>query len=181
MSEVIKLQTPLSAEDVQSLRAGDEVSISGVVYTGRDMAHKKLCELIDAGEELPIGLDGQVMYFVGPTPAREGRVIGSAGPTTSSRMDAFSPRLIAKGLRGMIGKGYRGDEVRKALQKYGAVHFVATGGAGALLSEHITACEVVAYEELGTEAIRRLEFEDFPAVVAYDCFGGDVYKIGGAL
>ena len=179
MSEVKKLQTPLGVEDVRKLRAGDEVSISGVVYTGRDMAHKRLCELIDGGGELPIELEGQVIYFVGPTPAGEGRVIGSAGPTTSSRMDAFSPKLIAKGLRGMIGKGYRGDEVREALKEYCAVHFAATGGAGALLSQHIVACEVIAYEEFGTEAIRRLEFEDFPAVVAYDCYGGDVYEQGG--
>ena len=178
MSDVKILRTPLGEGVVRELRAGDEVSISGVVYTARDMAHKRLCELIDAGEELPIELEGQVIYFVGPTPAAEGRVIGSAGPTTSSRMDAFSPKLIARGLKGMIGKGYRGAEVREALKEFCAVHFAAVGGAGALLSQHITACEVVAYEELGTEAIRRLEFKDFPAVVAYDCYGGDVYEQG---
>jgi len=180
MSEVIKLKTPFGVEDVRKLRAGDEVSISGVVYTGRDMAHMRLCELIDAGGTLPIELEGQVIYFVGPTPAGEGRVTGSAGPTTSSRMDAFSPKLITRGLRGMIGKGYRGDEVREALKEYCAVHFAATGGAGALLSQHITACRVVAYKELGTEAIHQLEFADFPAVVAYDCYGGDVYELGGS-
>ena len=178
MCEVIKLRVPMGEEDVRALRAGDEVLISGIVYTGRDMAHKRLCELIDRGESLPIELEGQVIYFVGPTPAREGRVIGSAGPTTSSRMDAFSPKLIARGLKGMIGKGYRGREVRDALKEYCAVHFAAVGGAGALLSQHIVACEVVAYEDLGTEAIRRLEFADFPAVVAYDCYGGDVYEQG---
>ena len=176
MADVIKIKTPLSDEVVRSLKAGDEVQISGVVYTGRDMAHKRLCALIDAGKELGIDLDGQIIYFVGPTPAGEGRVIGAAGPTTSSRMDTFSPKLIAAGLKGMIGKGYRGDEVRQALKKYGAVHFSAVGGAGALLSKHIVSAEVVAYEDLGTEAIRKLEFEDFPCVVAYDAFGGNVYE-----
>ena len=175
MAGIVKVGVPLSGDFVRSLRAGDEVQISGPVYTARDVAHKRLCALIDAGKELPIELAGQVIYFVGPTPAGPGRVIGAAGPTTSSRMDAFSPKLIAAGLKGMIGKGYRSDEVRGALEKYGAVHFAAIGGAGALLSKHIVSAEVVAYEELGTEAIRRLEFEDFPAIVAYDCYGGSVY------
>jgi len=175
MGEVKRLNTPLSDEDVRSLRAGDEVLISGVVYTARDMAHKRLCELIDAGKKLPIELGGQVIYFVGPTPAREGQVIGAAGPTTSSRMDAFSPKLFAAGLKGMIGKGYRAEEVRAALVKYGAVHFSTIGGAGALLSKHITSAEVVAYEELGAEAIRKLEVVDFPCVVAYDAHGNTVY------
>lgn len=175
MGEVKRLNTPLSDEDVRSLKAGDEVLIGGVVYTARDMAHKRLCELIDAGKKLPFELGGQVIYFVGPTPAREGQVIGAAGPTTSSRMDAFSPRLIAAGLKGMIGKGYRAEEVRAALVKYGAVHFSTIGGAGALLSKHITSAEVVAYEELGTEAIRKLEVVDFPCVVAYDAHGNTVY------
>ena len=178
MAGVIKVQTPLSCEQVAKLRAGDEVAISGVVYTGRDMAHKRLFESLEAGKELPIDVAGQVIYFVGPTPAGKGRVIGSAGPTTSSRMDAFSPKLIAAGLKGMIGKGYRGDEVREALKKYKAVHFAAVGGAGALLSKHIVSAEVVAYDDLGTEAIRRLEFEDFPAIVAYDCYGSNVYELG---
>ena len=177
MSEIIKIETPLSDEVVRSLRAGDEVQISGVVYSGRDQAHKRLCGLIDAGGELPIELAGAVIYYVGPTPAPAGRAIGSAGPTTSSRMDAFSPRLIAKGLKGMIGKGYRGDEVRGALKEYGAVHFATIGGAGALLSNHIVECEIVAYEDLGTEAIRRLVLKDFPAVVAYDSYGGSVYNL----
>jgi fumarate hydratase subunit beta len=160
---------------VRQLKAGDEVTIDGTVYTARDMAHKRLCQALDRGESLPIELEGAVMYFVGPTPARPGRVIGAAGPTTSARMDPFSPRLIAHGLRAMIGKGYRGDEVRQALKRYGAVHLATLGGAGALLSRHIVRVEIVAYEDLGTEAIRRLEVVDFPAVVAYDAAGGSVY------
>ena len=178
MGEVKRLTVPLSEKDLKSLKAGDMVAISGVIYTARDMAHKKLCELIDAGKQLPIKLAGQVIYFVGPTPAREGRVIGAAGPTTSSRMDAFSPKLIAAGLKGMIGKGYRSEEVRAALAKYGAVHFSTIGGAGALLSKYIKSAEVVAYEELGTEAIRKLEVVDFPCVVAYDSQGSSVYEQG---
>lgn len=175
MEDVTKIETPLDDSVVESLKAGDKVAISGTVYTARDQAHKKLCELIDAGKPLPIELAGTVIYFVGPTPPAEGKVIGSAGPTTSSRMDGFSPKLVAAGLKGMIGKGYRGDEVRKALQKYKAVHFAAIGGAGALLSKYIVAAEVAAYEELGTEAIRRLVVKDFPAIVAYDSNGGNVY------
>ncbi len=176
MDEATRLQPPLAEADVRSLRAGDEVLITGVVYTARDMAHKRLCQSIEAGEALPFELDGAIIYFVGPTPARPGRVIGAAGPTTSSRMDAFSPKLIARGLRAMIGKGYRGSEVREALKKYGAVHLSAIGGAGALLSKHIVSAEVIAYEDLGTEAIRRLEVVDFPAIVAYDANGETVYK-----
>jgi fumarate hydratase subunit beta len=171
-----KLRPPLSEADVRSLIAGDEVLISGVMYTARDMAHKRLCESIDAGEKLPFELEGAIIYFVGPTPARPGRVIGAAGPTTSSRMDPFSPRLIAKGLRAMVGKGYRGAEVREALKKHGAVHITAIGGAGALLSKHIVSAEVIAYEDLGTEAIRKLEVVDFPGIVAYDAQGNTVYK-----
>ena len=177
MSEIKKLQAPLDEADVRSLRAGDEVLISGVVYTARDMAHKRLCETVEAGGQLPFELDGAIIYFCGPTPARPGRVIGAAGPTTSSRMDPFSPKLIAKGLKAMMGKGYRGDEVRDALKKYGAVHLSTIGGAGALLSQHIVAAEVIAYEDLGTEAVRRLQVVDFPAVVAYDCHGNSVYKV----
>ena len=176
MADIIELKTPLTEEAARSLNAGDEVAISGVIYTARDMAHKRLCELIDAGKPLCIDLAGQIIYFVGPTPAQPGRVIGAAGPTTSSRMDAFSPKLIANGLAGMIGKGYRNDEVRDALKKYGAVHFAALGGAGALLSKHIVAAEIVAYEDLGTEAIRKLEVVNFPAIVAYDTQGKTVYS-----
>lgn len=175
MCDHIQISTPLSDDVVLSLRAGDEVLVSGVVYTGRDQAHKRLCDLLDAGEDLPVDLAGQVIYFVGPSPAAPGRVIGAAGPTTSSRMDSFSPQLIAAGLKGMIGKGYRGDGVREALREYKAVHFATTGGAGALLSKCIVASEIVAYEELGTEAIRRLEVVDFPCVVAYDAHGETVY------
>jgi fumarate hydratase subunit beta len=176
VSEIRKLQSPLSEEDVRSLKAGDEVLISGVVYTARDMAHKRLCEAIEAGEKLPFELAGAIVYFVGPTPARPGRIIGAAGPTTSSRMDKFSPVLIANGLKAMIGKGYRDGQVRDALKKYGAVHLATIGGAGALLGKHITSAEIIAYEDLGTEAIRKLHVVDFPAVVAYDCYGNSVYK-----
>jgi len=176
MDQKKTLQPPLREEEIRSLRAGDLVSLTGEVYTARDMAHKRLCESIDAGHELPFELEGAVIYFMGPTPARPGRVIGSAGPTTSSRMDAFSPKLIAKGLRAMMGKGYRGDEVREALKEYGAVHLSTIGGAGALLSKHIVAAEVIAYEDLGTEAIRKLKVVDFPAIVAYDSYGQSVYR-----
>jgi fumarate hydratase subunit beta len=175
MAESKRLQPPLSEKMVRELRAGDEVLISGVVYTARDVAHKRLCELIEAGRKLPFPLEGAIIYFVGPTPARPGKVIGAAGPTTSSRMDSFSPKLIANGLKAMIGKGYRGSEVRDALKKYGAVHLSTIGGAGALLSRHIVAAQVIAYEELGTEAIQKLEVIDFPAVVAYDAHGKSVY------
>jgi fumarate hydratase subunit beta len=178
---MIVLQPPLSEADVRRLRAGQEVAISGTIYTARDMAHKRLCEALDRGEELPIPLDGAVIYFMGPTPARPGAVIGSAGPTTSARMDPFSPTLIARGLRAMIGKGYRSEEVRETLRKYGAVHLATLGGAGALLSRHITRAEVVAYEDLGTEAIRRLEVVDFPAIVAYDATGQSVYDMNKGL
>ena len=175
MGKIKKLQPPLTKDDVHSLRAADEVSITGVIYTARDMAHKRLCESIEAGSKLPFVLEGAVVYFLGPTPARPGRAIGSAGPTTSSRMDAFSRSLIASGLRAMIGKGYRAESVREALKQYGAVHLAAIGGAGALLSTHIISSEVIAYEDLGTEAIRKLQVVDFPVVVAYDSYGSSIY------
>jgi len=186
MREIKKLQPPLTEADVRALKAGDEVLITGVIYGARDMAHKRLCEAINSGAKLPFELEGAIIYFVGPTPApvfrqedagaRPGRVIGAAGPTTSSRMDAFSPKLIAKGLKATIGKGYRNDEVRQALKKYGAVHLSTIGGAGALLSKHIVAAEVIAYEDLGTEAIRKLQVIDFPAIVAYDSHGNSIYE-----
>ncbi len=176
MAEIIKLQPPLSEADARSPRAGDEVLITGVIYTARDMAHKRLCQAIDAGEKLPLPLEGAIIYFVGPSPARPGRVVGAAGPTTSSRMDDFSPKLLARGLRAMIGKGYRGNKVREALKKCGAVHLSTIGGAGALLSKHIVSAEVIAYEDLQTEAIRKLQVVDFPATVAYDSHGNSVYK-----
>jgi len=176
MDSTKKIQPPLSDADVRSLKAGDEVLITGVIYTARDMAHKRLCEAIEAGRELPFPLEGAIIYFVGPTPAPPGKIIGAAGPTTSSRMDAFSPKLLANGLKAMLGKGYRGDEVRGALKKYTAVHLSTIGGAGALLSKHIVAAEVIAYEDLETEAIRKLRVVDFPVIVAYDCYGNSVYK-----
>ncbi len=175
MGQTKKLQPPLTDSVVRSLKVGDEVLLSGIIYTARDMAHKRLCEEINAGNKLPFELEGAVIYFVGPTPARPGKVIGAAGPTTSSRMDAFSPILIAKGLKAMIGKGYRSIEVRDALKKYGAVHLSTIGGAGALLSRHIISAEVIAYEDLGTEAVRKLQVVDFPAVVAYDSYGSTIY------
>ncbi len=174
--EPIRLEPPLSEDGVRRLKAGQEVLISGVVYSARDMAHKRLCAAIESHEQLPFEIDGAVIYFLGPTPARPGQVIGAAGPTTSSRMDAFSPTLIERGLRAMIGKGYRGPQVRDALKRCGAVHLAAIGGAGALLSKKIVSAEVVAYEDLGTEAIRKLQLKDFPAVVAYDSHGSSVYK-----
>ena len=176
MDEIKELHPPLTEADVRLLKAGDQVSLTGVIYTARDIAHKRLCESIDSGRKLAFELEGAIIYFCGPTPARPGKVIGAAGPTTSSRMDAFSPKLIANGLKAMIGKGYRDAEVRDALKKYGAVHLSTIGGAGALLSKHIVSAEVIAYEDLGAEAIRKLEVVDFPAVVAYDCYGNSVYK-----
>ncbi|MFA5422942.1 MAG: Fe-S-containing hydro-lyase [Phycisphaerae bacterium] len=175
-TEIIRLQTPLSEQAVRALKAGQEVLISGIIYSARDMAHKRLCDALKKGKFLPFDLDGAVIYFLGPTPARPGRIIGSAGPTTSSRMDAFSPLLIERGLRGMIGKGYRDKAVRDAMAKYGAVHFAAIGGAGAVLSKKIISAEVIAYEDLGTEAIRKLQVEDFPAIVAYDSHGNSAYE-----
>jgi len=175
MAEAVQLRPPLDEEAVRSLQAGQVVLISGPLLTGRDAAHKRLYDLLEAGEELPVDLAGELIYFVGPTPARPGKVIGSAGPTTSSRMDAYSPALLAAGLRGMIGKGYRGPEVREALVKYGAVHLAAPGGLGALLGSKIRGSEILAYEDLGPEAIRRLMVEDFPVVVAYDAHGGSIY------
>jgi len=176
MGTINKLQPPLTDPVVRSLKAGDEVLVSGVIYTARDMAHKRLCQLIDSGGKLPFELEGAIIYYVGPTPARPGKVIGAAGPTTSSRMDPFSPALIANGLKAMLGKGYRGEKVREALKKYGAVHLSAIGGAGALLSKHIVAAQIIAYDDLGAEAIRKLQVVDFPAIVAYDSYGNSVYK-----
>lgn len=178
MAEPIRLTTPLSNDDILRLKAGDRILLSGVVYTGRDAAHKRMFDLIESGRELPVDLKGQVIYYVGPTPAKPGRVIGSAGPTTSGRMDAYAPSLMAHGLKGMIGKGLRSQPVRDAMATYKAVYFGATGGAAALLARRIKECEIVAYEDLGTEAIRRLVVEDFPLIVINDCFGGDLYAEG---
>jgi len=176
----IKITTPLTREAVKQLRAGDSCLISGVIYTARDAAHKRLCELIAAGKELPIELQDSIIYFVGPTPAKPGQAIGSAGPTTSYRMDAYSPTLISLGLTGMIGKGKRGPEVVAAMKEHGAAYFGAIGGCGALLSRCIKKAEIVAYEDLGAEAIRRLEVEDFPAIVIIDSQGNNLYETGKA-
>jgi len=172
----LEINTPLSPELVKKLRAGDMVKISGIVYTARDAAHKRLCALIEEGKELPLDLRGQVIYFVGPTPPPPGRPAGSAGPTTSCRMDAYSPTLIRKaGLMGMIGKGERSQAVIDAMAEGPCVYFAATGGAGALLGKCITASEIICYEDLGAEAIRKFTVKDFPAVVAIDCHGGNLY------
>ena len=176
----IKIQTPLTESQARELKAGDSCLISGVIYTARDAAHKRLCELVANGEELPFDIKDSIIYFVGPTPAKPGEAIGSAGPTTSYRMDAYSPTLIAQGLTGMIGKGKRGPEVIDAMKEHGAVYFGAIGGCGALLSNCIKKAEIVAYEDLGAEAIRRLEVVDFPAIVIIDSYGNNLYETGRA-
>jgi fumarate hydratase subunit beta len=173
-----KITTPLDDATIGSLKTGDEVQITGFIYTARDAAHKRLVELIKKEEALPFDLQGALIYFVGPTPPPPGRVIGSAGPTTSSRMDSYTPLLLERGLKGMIGKGGRTQPVREALVKQKAVYLAAIGGAGALLSRHIKSAEIVAYEDLGPEAIRRLYVEDFPAIVVNDIYGGDLYEEG---
>ena len=175
---MIKLTTPLTREKLRTLKAGDSCLLSGVIYTARDAAHKRLCELLDAGKELPLDVKDAVIYFVGPTPAKPGQAIGSAGPTTSYRMDAYSPALIREGLTGMIGKGKRSPEVVAAMKEHGAVYFGAIGGCGALLSRCIKKAEVIAYEDLGAEAIHRLEVEDFPVVVVIDSQGNNLYETG---
>ena len=174
----ISLTAPLTREEARKLRAGDSCLISGVIYTARDAAHKRLCELLDEGKELPIDLKDSIIYFVGPTPAKPGQAIGSAGPTTSYRMDAYSPALIALGQTGMIGKGNRGDEVVAAMKEHGAVYFGAIGGCGALLSKCIKESKIVAYDDLGAEAIRRIVVEDFPAIVVIDSEGNNLYELG---
>lgn len=174
----ISITAPLSREQAKQLKAGDSCLLSGVIYTARDAAHKRLCELVAQGKELPLKLKDSVIYFVGPTPEKTGQIIGSAGPTTSYRMDAYSPTLIALGQTGMIGKGKRGEEVIAAMREYGAVYFGAIGGCGALLSRCIKKSEVVAYEDLGAEAIRRLEIKDFPVTVIIDSHGNNLYETG---
>ena len=176
----IRITAPLNRETVRTLKAGDSCLISGVIYTARDAAHKRLCELAAEGKELPLDVKDAIIYFVGPTPAKPGQAIGSAGPTTSYRMDAYSPTLISLGLTGMIGKGKRGPEVVAAMQEHGAVYFGAIGGCGALLSKCIKKAEIIAYEDLGAEAIRRLEVEDFPAIVIIDSQGNNLYESGRA-
>jgi fumarate hydratase subunit beta len=175
---VYHLKTPLSVEDVRGLKAGDVVYLTGTIYTARDAAHKRLVDLIEEGKELPFELEGSVIYFVGPTPPKPGEPMGSAGPTTSYRMDSYSPTLLKHGLRGMIGKGKRNQDVIEACKEYGGVYFGATGGAGALLGKRIKSAKVIAYPELGPEAIRELEVEEFPVTVINDSYGNDLYQMG---
>lgn len=170
------INAPMTSEDVAELRAGDYVYITGTIYTARDAAHKRMYEALQNGEKLPIEMEGNLIYYMGPSPAREGRPIGSAGPTTASRMDKYAPSLFDLGLKGVIGKGKRSQAVIDSIVKNGAVYFAAVGGAGALLSKAIKASEVVAYDDLGTEAIRRLEVENFPVIVVVDKDGNDLYK-----
>ena len=171
-----RIVLPTTKEELAGLRAGDMVFLSGTIYTARDAAHKRMAEALDAGEVLPIDVRDNTIYYMGPSPAREGRPIGSAGPTTASRMDKYTPRLLDLGLSGMIGKGKRSKEVIDAIVRNGAVYFAAIGGAGALLSKAITASEVIAYDDLGTEAIRKLTIENFPAIVVIDCLGTNLYE-----
>ena len=176
----IKVTAPMTREQARALKSGDSVLLSGVIYTARDAAHKRLCELVEQGKELPLDVKDSIIYFVGPTPAKPGQVIGSAGPTTSYRMDAYSPTMIEQGQTGMIGKGKRSPEVIEAMKKHGAVYFGAIGGCGALLSKCIKKAEVIAYDDLGAEAIRRLEVEDFPVIVIIDSEGNNLYETGRA-
>lgn len=178
MSKTVKLTPPLTDADVLQLEIGDRVLVSGVIYTARDAAHKRLVEMLAAGVKLPVDLKGQILYYVGPSPARPGRVIGAAGPTTSYRMDSYAPVLMQLGLKAMIGKGKRAPEVIAAMQEHKAVYLGATGGAGALISQCIKAAEVVAFPELGPEAVHRLVVEDLPTIVINDCQGRDLYEIG---
>lgn len=173
-----KLTTPLKVEDLKDLKAGDNVTITGYIYTARDAAHKRLVELLEEGKELPIDLEGAIIYYVGPTPAREGEPIGSAGPTTSYRMDSYTPQLLDQGLLGMIGKGKRSQEVKDKIVEKGAVYFAAIGGAAALIKKAIKSAEIVAYEDLGAEAIRKIYVEDFPVTVVNDAHGNDLYQSG---
>ena len=175
-----KVMLPLTDETLKDLKAGDDVLLTGIMYVGRDAAHKRMVEALDQGKPLPFDIRGQTIYFMGPSPAKPGQPIGSAGPTTSGRMDSYSPQLIAEGLKGMIGKGMRSQAVKDAMTKYKAVYLAAIGGAGALISKSIKKSGVIAYEELGAEAIRRLEVEDFPATVINDIYGGDLYEEGKA-
>lgn len=173
-----ELKEPFTKDKLKDLRAGDTVLLTGTIYAARDAAHKKLLEMIEEGDKLPIEIENQIVYYAGPTPARPGNPIGSVGPTTSYRMDAFTPVLLARGLTGMIGKGPRNEEVKQCAAEAGAVYFAAIGGAGALIAKSIKSSEVVAFAEMGTEAIRKLYVEDLPLIVAYDAEGGDVFARG---
>lgn len=172
----ININTPLTEDITKKLHAGDFVFITGTIYTARDAAHKRMYEAIKNGENLPVDMENDIIYYMGPSPAREGRVIGSAGPTTASRMDKYAPQLLDMGLKGMIGKGKRSKEVIDAIKKNNAVYFASIGGAGALLSKSIKKSTVIAYDDLGTEAIRKLEVENFPAIVVIDCDGNNLYE-----
>jgi fumarate hydratase subunit beta len=176
--DIMRITSPIDSKVIEKLTAGTQVLISGVIYSARDAAHKRLIQALDRGEKLPFDPTGQTIYYMGPSPARPGQVIGSAGPTTSSRMDIYTPRLIAAGIRAMIGKGNRSAAVREAIKKHKAVYFAAMGGAGAVLAKTIKRAEVIAYEDLGAEAILRLTVEDFPAVVANDIYGADLFEQG---
>jgi fumarate hydratase subunit beta len=178
MNQPTVIRTPLTDEDVAGLRVGDRVLLNGEIFTARDAAHKRFIECLQKKQILPFGIQGQVIYYVGPTPAMPGRLLGAAGPTTSYRMDAYTPELIVRGLKGMIGKGLRSQAVKDAICRDKAVYFAAIGGAGALISRCILSVEVIAYPELGAEAVRRLEVKDFPLVVVNDVHGGDLYKEG---
>ena len=178
MADSKAITLPLTDEIIDTLRVGDHVAFSGVIYTARDAAHKRLIAIADAGEDLPLDLRGQVIYYVGPTPPRPGRVIGSAGPTTAMRLDPYTPRILDLGVKGIIGKGGRGPAVREAIRTSHALYCIAVGGTGALLNRHIKTVEVIAFEDLGTEAIRRLEVEGFPAIVVNDAEGGDLLEEG---
>jgi fumarate hydratase subunit beta len=178
MSKIVRLTPPVTDDMIRDLVTGDQVLVNGVIYTARDAAHKRLMELLDTGQKLPVDFKGQILYYVGPSPARPGRVIGAAGPTTSTRMDVYTPTMLNLGLKAMIGKGKRSPEVIAALRQYTAVYLGATGGAGALISKCIKAAEVVAFPDLGPEAIHRLEVEDLPTIVINDCHGGDLYELG---
>lgn len=174
----MEIKTPLEEKDLENLKAGDKVFLSGIIYTARDAAHQRLVDLLNEGKELPIPLNGQVIYYVGPAPAKPGQVIGSAGPTTSYRMDPFAPELLKEGLMGMIGKGPRSEQVKDAMVKYRGVYFAAVGGAAALISKSIKKVEVIAYPELGPEAVRKLVVESLPVIVINDIYGNDLYNDG---
>ena len=178
MSEMKKLTTPFTREDLKDVKAGDIVLLNGYIYTGRDAAHKRLCELLEKGEKLPIDVKGAVMYYVGPSPAKPGEPIGSAGPTTSYRMDAYTPQLLDEGLMAMVGKGKRNDEVVAKIIEHGACYFAAIGGAAALIKSRINSAEVICYEDLGAEAVRKLYVEDFPVTCIIDSKGNNLYKLG---
>jgi len=177
---MLHIISPLEIQIIEKLRAGDQVFIDGVIYTARDAAHKRISQTLDEGEKVPFELAGQTLYYMGPSPAKPGQIIGSAGPTTSGRMDTYTTRLLAAGIKAMIGKGSRSPEVKEAITKHKAIYFAAIGGAGALIAKSIKSAEVIAYEDLGAEAIRRLEVKDFPAIVINDIYGGDLYEEGKA-